>query len=89
MGEYKQCPRVGFKTWNPKKEKNKALPVSMEEIEEEAASTERIRWKANRSGEPEGAPGRRTKQPAVRDKRRDEHEVEKKDPFYPLPLYKP
>ena len=42
MGEYKQCPRVGFKTRNPKEEKNKALPVSMEEIEEEAASTERI-----------------------------------------------
>ena len=43
MGEYKQCPRVGFKIRNPKKEKNKALPVSMEEIKEEAASTERIR----------------------------------------------
>ena len=43
MGEYKQCPRVGFKMRNPKKDNNKALPVSMEEIEEEAASMERIR----------------------------------------------
>ena len=89
MGEYKQCPRFGFKTRNHKKEKNRALPAPMEEIEEEATSTERIRWKANRSGEPEGAPGRRTKQPVARDKRSGEHEGEKKDPFCPLPLYTP
>ena len=89
MGEYKQCPRVGFKTRNPKKRRTRHYRYPWKRSKRRRPPRSRSDGGPN---DPESLRALRGKDEATGgegEKGKDEHEGEKKDPFCPLPLYKP